>query len=140
MSLIKWEPFEEFDRAFGGGLLAPFSQTPGWDLAVDVYEEKDAVIAEMNVPGLDAEKIDVSVEDGLLHVSGSREEVKEEKDAEKRYYRKEIRRGSFERSIRLDQPIQKEKVTADYQDGVLKITMPKALGKEDDKIKVKVKG
>lgn len=137
MSLIKWEPFEEFDKMFGNNLLAPLSSSLGWDLAVDMYEEKGNIVAEMNVPGLKADDIDVTVEDGFLRVSGSREETEEKK--EKQYYRKEIRRGSFERSMRLSCDVEKDKVAADYKGGVLKITLPKAKKQTQKKVKVKVK-
>jgi HSP20 family protein len=136
MSLIKWEPFEAFDKMFDDDLLTPLSSSPGWDLAIDMYEEKGNVIAEMNVPGLEADNIDVTVEDGLLRISGSREETKEKK--EKQYYKKEIRRGSFERAVRLSCDVAEDKVVADYKNGVLKITLPKAKEQKQKKIKVKV--
>lgn len=139
MSLIKWEPFDDFDRVFRD--LAPMSgfkmPAMGFDLAVDVYEDGNNLIAEVNLPGLKGEDINVEVEDNYLRLSGKREEVQEKK--EKNHYSKEIRRGSFERVIALPDLVEQEKVEAEYKDGVLKVTMPKQAEKEEKRIKVSVK-
>lgn len=139
MSLVKWEPFDEFDRMFRDfGMLAPTRGSHvGFDLAVDVYEDGQNLVAEMNLPGLKGEEINVEVEQNHLRISGKREEVQEKK--EKNHYAKEIRRGSFERVIPLPDQVAADKVEAEYEGGVLKVTMPKLTEKEDSKIKVKVK-
>lgn len=134
MALIKWEPFNEIDRFFEN--FPPLAKV-GWDLAVDVYEKDNTLVAEMNLPGIDPEKISISVEDGYLRVAGSREESKEEK--KKHFYSKEIRRGSFERVVRLPSVVQKDKVTAEYKNGALRITLPKAKEIAKEKIKVQIK-
>ncbi len=137
MAIIKWEPFTDIESFFEDFPL-PSLKELGTDLAVDVYEEGDNVIAKMNVPGVDPEKIDVSVEDNTLRVSGAHEEEKEEK--KKHYYHKEIKKGSFERVISLPQAVQKEKVSAEYKNGSLTITLPKANGGESShKVSVQVK-
>ena len=79
MSLIKWEPLSEFDRLFEERLIPSFAKV-GWDLAVDVYEEKGNVVAKMSLPGVDANEIEVSIEDSILTISGCREEEKESKE------------------------------------------------------------
>lgn len=139
MSLVKWEPFDEFDRMFRDfGMLAPTrGNQVGFDLAVDVYEDGQNLVAEMNLPGLKGEEIEVEVEHNHLRISGKREEVQEKK--EKNHYAKEIRRGSFERVIPLPDRVAADKVEAEYEGGVLKVTMPKLTEKEESKIKVKVK-
>ena len=106
-------------------------------MAVDIFEEKENIIAEMNIPGIDPEKIDVSVENGYLRIRGSREEEKETK--EKHYYSREIKHGSFERIVHLPQDVVKEKVAADYKDGVLRVTLPKVAGARAGKVKINVK-
>ena len=132
--LMRWKPFGEkfFDLDFPTNTLTKF----GWDLAVDVYEKEGNVIAEMSLPGIDPEKVDITVEDDYLKVSGSREEKKETE--EKDYYSKEIRRGAFERTVRLPHVVKKEKAEAEYKDGVLKIVLPKD-EKKIGSLKVKVK-
>ncbi len=137
MSLIKWEPFfGDIDRFFED-LPAPAGSKFGWDLAIDVYEKDNKVIAEMNLPGIDPERLNVSVEDNYLRISGSREESKEEKD--KHYYSKEIRRGSFERAVRLPSVVEKDKVDAEYANGMLRVTMPKLTKPVSESVKVRVK-
>ena len=81
MSLIKWEPFDEFDQFFrDANMLAPLRQNAvGFDMAVDVYEDGNDIVAEMNVPGLKADDIDVEVEDNYVRIAGRREEVQEKK-------------------------------------------------------------
>lgn len=134
MAIIKWEPFGDVDRFFEEFPAISFPKM-GLDLAVDVYEDENNIIAEMNLPGIEPEKVDVTVEDNYLRVRGSREEKKEEK--KKHYYSKEIRRGSFERAVRLPNLVQKDKVKAEYKDGILKITLPKAAGEKAKKIQIK---
>jgi HSP20 family protein len=136
MSIIKWEPFGEIDRFFNdfpSQSIAHF----GRDMAVDLYEEGDTLVALMNVSGIDPEKIDISVQNGYLSISGTREEQSEHKD--KQFYSKEISRGSFERTLRLPQVVDEDDVEAEYDDGVLKIVMPKAEGKNKEKRKITVK-
>ena len=137
MSIIKWEPFSEVDNFFQELPIQTFGKI-GSDLAVDLYEEKENIIAKMNLPGVNPDKIKVSVEDNMLRVSGSHEEEKEEK--KKHYYHKEIKKGSFERVVSLPQAVKKEGVSAEYKNGVLKIVLPKTKKEEiAHKIKVEVK-
>ena len=131
MPLIRWNPLHDLDEFFHE---LEFPRRHGWDLAVDIYEDENAVTVEMQVPGIDSEKVEIEVADNHLHISGSREEKEEKK--EKHYYRKEIRRGSFERVVVLPCAVDESKTRAEFQDGVLKITLPKVKGKEPSKIKV----
>ena len=136
MAIIKWEPFGDVERFFED--FPTTLKDLGTDLAVDVYEEKENVVAKMNIPGVDPERINVSVEDNTLRVSGAHEEEKEEKEEkEKHYYHKEIKKGSFERVISLPQEVQKEKVSAEYKNGTLTVTLPKA-NKETSARKISV--
>jgi len=129
MSLIKWTPFidsfEEMDKTIndflpawrGGESLMP---------AIDMYEDKDHVIVEAQLAGIDPEKVSISIENDALCIKGESEK-KSEVD-EKNYYRKEIRRGSFYRTITLPAHVNGDKAEAVAEDGVLKITIPKAAG------------
>lgn len=137
MALIKWRPFADIDEIFEREFIPIRWPKVGWDLAADVYEEKGNIVAKLNLPGMDPDKIDISIEGDILRVSGSREEEKESKD--KNYYSKEIRRGSFERTISLPGPVKVDDVEAEYKDGVLTITMPKKEGESVKKIKVRAK-
>jgi len=139
MAIIPWKPFNEIDRFFSDEdwflpVLPRFQAGP----VMDVYETDKNVVAEVNLPGVDPEKVDVSVKNGVLRVSGASEEKSEEK--KKGYWRKEIRKGSFERAIRLSSEVQEDKVDATYEKGVLKIVIPKTKEKAaEKKIKIKVK-
>jgi HSP20 family protein len=136
MSLIKWEPFGEIDRFFDEGFPSLARSRTGIDLAVDVYEDGSNVIAEMNVPGINPDDIDLHVEDNRLTISGSREEKSEKK--EKNFYSKEIRTGSFRRDVVLPENVDASKTEAECSDGVLKIIMPKRAEEKPEKIKIKV--
>ena len=134
--LMQWRPFRGLDRFFDEDLSTLTPPKFGWDLAVDVYERDGNVIAEMNIPGIDPEKVEIAIEDNYLKVSGAREEKKETE--EKDYYSKEIKRGSFTRTVALPPSVKKEKAEAEYKDGILKIVIPKD-EKKDGTVKVKVK-
>jgi HSP20 family protein len=139
MSLIPWKPFSDLDKFFGDDDWF-FPVFPRMDItkpAMDVYETDKEVVAEVSIPDFDPEKVEVSVEDNVLRVSGKMDEEKEEK--EKGYWRKEIRKGSFERMARLPVAVKEDEVDAVYEKGVLKITMPKAKTEPKPKVKIKVK-
>lgn len=136
MAIVKWEPFDDFDRWFFNDMVPQVRSKVGWDLAADMYEQDGNVVVEMHVPGIQAEKVHIAVKDGYLHVAGSREEEKETKD--KQYYAKEIKRGAFERVIRVPGDVDKRHVKAEYKGGILKITMPKS-SSEEGTVKVEVK-
>lgn len=134
MPIIRWEPFQDINRFFEDFPMRAFPKF-GEDLAADVYEEKGNVVVEFSISGFDPDKFDISVEDNYLRVTGTREEEKETK--EKTYYSKEIRRGSFERVVRLPSAVNGDKATASYKDGVLKVVIPKREESKARKIKVK---
>jgi len=103
--------------------------------AVDVYEDGDNVIVETQLAGIDPEKVDISIENDVLCIKGESEKKSEVED--KSYYRKEIRSGSFYRSIPLPMHVQGDKAAAEAKDGVLKISVPKAEEVKPRKINIK---
>jgi len=121
MSLVPWKPFSDLDKFFNDDdwLLPIFPRMDIGKPAMDVYETDKNVVAEVNIPDFDPEKIDVSVKDGILRVSGKMDEEKEKKG--KGYWRKEIRKGSFERMMRLPVAVKEDKVDAVYEKGVLSL-------------------
>ncbi len=133
MAIIRWKPFN-----VGQFLSEDFPEfrvpTLASSLATDVYEKGGKIVAEMNLPGIDPETLDIVVEDNYIHITGSREEDQEEKG--KNYYYKEIQRGSFERTVRLPSNVKKDKAEAIFEDGVLKIEVPKV---EERKTQVRIK-
>lgn len=138
MPIIPWRPFGDMDKFFDEDdlFLTAMPQIKAMQPAMDVYEKNGKVIAELNIPGINPDKIDVSVKNQVLQVSGTMEEEKEEG---KDYWRKEIKKGSFQRMTRLPSPVDESKTEAIYEKGVLKIEMPKAEKKAEEKSKIKVK-
>jgi HSP20 family protein len=100
-----------------------------------MYEDKENVIIETQLAGVDPDKVDISIENDVLTIKGESEKKSEIED--KNYYRKEIRRGSFYRSIQLPTRVQGDKAEANATDGVLKITVPKATETKPKTIKIK---
>jgi HSP20 family molecular chaperone IbpA len=111
-----------------------FVLAPQGELATDVYEDNDNVIVEMQIPGVDENKLDITVADNHLRVAGSREERQEKK--EKNFYKREIRYGSFERIITLPAEVNKDEARAEYKSGVLRVILPKKKSASPKKIKV----
>lgn len=139
MSLIRWSPFyesfENFDKFFDG-MPAVMRQSTGLIPAVDVYDRTDAVVVETALPGVDPNKVEISIEQGMLIISGSTER-KTEVD-EKDYYRKEIRSGSFMRQVALPGSVKEGEAKATYHEGILKIEIPKQQEPVSKKISVKI--
>jgi len=91
--------------------------------AVNISENKDHFEVSVAAPGLKKDDFNIDVEDNMLTISCEKEEKKEEKD--ERYTRKEYNYTSFSRSFTLPEEVIKDKIEAVYQDGVLRITLPK---------------
>jgi HSP20 family protein len=124
----------DIDDLFDGffrGLDRPFFSYKGWP-AIDVADNDNAFVVRAEVPGCKAEDIDVSVYGNTLTISG------EKKEKEKGYYYQESTHGSFRREINLPNDVDPDKIEADYKDGVLSVTLPKA--EKTKAVKVKVKG
>ena len=91
--------------------------------AVNIIEHKDEYLVSLAVPGLKKDDFKINVEGNMLTISSEKEENKEEKD--KKFTRKEYNYSSFSRSFTLPEEINKEKIDAKYEDGVLKISLPR---------------
>ncbi len=109
----------------------------GWFPAVDVYEDKDNLLVKAELPGLKKEDIEISLHDGYLTLSGERKEESRKKDGD--VYRSERWSGRFSRSISLPFQVQTDKITANYTDGVLAVTLPKAEEAKPKQIQISVK-
>ena len=107
-----------------------------WAPAVDMYETKDALVVTAELPGLNEKDIHLSITGDMLSIRGERQwnqEVKQES-----YYRGERWYGKFERTLPLPMPVQADKVTASYRDGVLTIKLPKVEEIKPKEIKIDV--
>ena len=145
--LTRFEPYREFttlqDRinrlfrdSFGDNQDA--LTTSSFSPAVDVYEDEHTVNLKIEVPGVDERNLDIRVENNTLTVHGERKFEKEEK--EENFRRVERQYGSFTRSFTLPQAVDAENVSANYDKGVLKITLPKKAEAKPKQIKVSVGG
>jgi len=142
MSLIKWTPlfadnFDDMDKDFADMLPAVRGNQFGFTPAVDVYEDKNDIIVETQLAGINPDDVKISIENNNLIIKGESEK-KSEVD-EKNYYRKEIRRGSFYRSVSLPAKVMGDDAKAVAEDGVLKITIPKAAEVKAKTIKIENK-
>lgn len=112
--------FDDFFRPWNDWLgMSKSLTTP----AVNISEKKDHFEVSVAAPGLKKDDFNIDVEDNMLTISCEKEEKKEEKD--ERYTRKEYNYTSFSRSFTLPEEVVKDKIEAAYQDGVLRITLPK---------------
>lgn len=139
-----------FDR-FDGGFRLPsfrrmFDFEPFWSretslgvnlLAVDMSEDDKAYKITAELPGLDEKNIDVSVSGDILVIKGEKQQEKEEKD--KNYYMSERSYGSFQRSFRLPDGVDQDKIAAEFSKGVLTVTLPKSAEAQTQQKKIEVK-
>ena len=105
----------------------------GWSPALDLYQNNDNVIARVELPGMRKEDIEISLHDGMLTISGERKSESDEKaERTERYV------GKFRRSVSLPTAVNSDKVTANYRDGILTVTLPKAEEAKPKQIQVNV--
>jgi len=139
MALVKWtpysDPFEEFEKMLTE--WPGYSSQQAFVPAVDVYQDGDNVYAEMSLPGIDINKVDISIVSDVLTVEGSKEQKTEVDD--KNYYRKEVKVGFFHRRVALPASVNGDKAEAEYKDGILKVTVPKEEKTRPKKITIKSK-
>ncbi len=147
-NIVRWEPFrdlislrEAMDRLFEESFIRPRA---GWlaplgaeALAVDVYETDQDVVVKSSVPGVKPDDIDITITGDTLTIKG---ETKSEEKVEKaNYIRQERRYGAFSRSLTLPTTIVAEKAKAEFENGVLTLTLPKAEEVKPKTIKVETK-
>lgn len=135
MQLMKWNPARDIFslRHNMNGLFDDFFyprrktfENEGlwnWNPAVDIYEEENNIVVKAEIPGMDKDAITVDVKDGVLTLKGERTDDNEVK--EDNFYRKERTYGRFERAFTLPTDVNTEEISAEYKDGVLKVTVPK---------------
>ena len=112
-----------FDMPFWSGFGRTGQLFTGWSPAFDLYESGDHLVAVVELPGMRKEDIDISLHDGTLTISGERKrEINNGETAQ----RTERYVGTFRRSITLPTRVDAGKVSATYENGILKVTLPKA--------------
>lgn len=146
-SIVRWEPFRDMmtlrnamDRMFEEGVWrppVPFGPWAEGSLTIDMYETDESVVVKTGIPGVKAEDVDVSVTGDTLTVKAETKE--EEEISRESFLRRERRYGSFCRSVTLPGGLETDKAEADYTDGVLTLTFPKAEEVRPRTIQVKTK-
>ena len=146
--LVRWDPFGEtwslrqaMDRLFEDAFVRPrgWSQTSGTgetasSLAVDMYEAGDDLMITASVPGVRPEDIDITVQGDVLTIRG--ESQTEEKDEQSSYHLHERRYGRFFRQVALPHGVKSDAAEATFENGVLKLRLPKAEEAKERKIQV----
>jgi HSP20 family protein len=148
-ALTRWDPFKEMDdiQSRFGKLLGILPSRSGssakesmsvaeWAPAVDISEDDKEWLVKADLPEVKKEDVKVTVEDGVLAITGERKFEKEEKD--KKYHRVERSYGSFLRSFSLPDGADGSKVVAEFKDGVLKVRLPKSENNKPRAVEVKV--
>lgn len=140
-----WEPFrgtvilqEQVNRLFGNVLerSAEESNLTPWAPAVDIYETEHELVVKANLPGIDSKALDIRVGNNILTIRGERKF--EKKVNEENYLRVERAYGAFSRSFSLANTVNSEAIKADYQNGLLTLTVPKREEAKPKQIKVNV--
>ena len=134
MTIVRYDPFrdlrtlqDEVNRLFSTSLTPSFADEGigrgAWNPSVDIYENNDQIVLEAELPGMNREDFELTIENNVVTLRGERRfEKKEDTD---NYHRVERSYGSFTRSFTLPQTVSGDTATAEYRNGVLRVTLPK---------------
>jgi HSP20 family protein len=146
-TMMRWDPFQDLRSAQDEmAQMSPMTQmsqmlaralglhgqpqgsgratAAAWAPALDISERKDAYLVTVELPGVEADDLEITLEDGLLTIQGERQFTSE--SSEEQFHRIERRYGAFRRSITLPAQVQAEQIEASFDNGVLQIMVPKA--------------
>ena len=128
MTMQRWSPFSDFGRPFGPfarpfAFRRPAADAGRWSIPTDVAVEGDEMIVRASLPGVEPEKIEVTLEDGILTIAG--ETAAESQERKGDYLIREMRRGKFHRALKLPAYVDGDRAEPKYANGVLTITLPK---------------
>jgi HSP20 family protein len=124
-----------FDEAFGGGEAGGVRNGEVWMPPANIREAQNELRIELELPGVSPDRVDVSVDKGILTISGEKREERKEGD-EGRWHLVERRYGTFARSFSLPQGTDEEQIGADFRDGVLSVRIPKLPAAQPRRIQV----
>ena len=134
MNIVKYDPFrelrgiqDEMTRLFTGLAPSGFDRDEvrygAWNPSVDIFEEKDHLVMEAELPGMKREDFEITIENNVVTLKGDRKF--EKKTEGENYHRVERSYGSFTRSFTLPQNVTADGATADFDNGLLRVTFPK---------------
>lgn len=134
MAIIRWDPFRDmvslrekmnrlFEDVFTGRGDDKELASSTWAPAVDIFETENELVMSAEIPGIDEKDIEIKLEDNTLTLKGERKFEKETR--EENYHRIERSYGSFYRAFTLPNSVDVDKIHAEHENGILKITLPK---------------
>jgi HSP20 family protein len=145
---FRWTPVSRrrsmndiFDRLFPSPLESwlesPFGDFENaWNYPLDLVDKGDHMLIQIDVPGLKKDQINISLDNDILTIGSQREEEKEDKSDDEKYYRRERYSASFQRRLRLPGEVDGEKISANLSDGVLEVKLPKAKERLPREVKI----
>ena len=131
MSIVQFNPWRELERL--SAYTSP-TDSNGWTPLVDIWETPEAFRIDLEVPAVQADDVDVSIDDGVLRVSGIRKQVERAED--EKNHRLERRYGSFSRTFKMPENADEEKISARVNNGVLALSIGKKTIVEARRIEV----
>jgi HSP20 family protein len=154
-TMMRWDPFQDLRSAQDElDQMSPMlahalglhvrqqgndrATTTAWVPALDISERKDAYLVTVELPGVEPDDLQITMEDGLLTIQGERQFAQE--SSEQQFHRVERRYGAFRRSITLPAQVQAEQIEASFENGVLQIVVPKAEEAKPKRIQVRPGG
>ena len=144
-NLIRWEPAREMmtlreamDHLFDDAFTRPLTLRDGWSApAIDMYQTDDEIVVKASLPGVKADEVQINITGEILTLKGETKQVDEKK--EQAWHMREQRWGTFERSIALPTEVVADNARAEFENGILTITLPKAEEVKPKIINIKAK-
>jgi HSP20 family protein len=149
MNIVKYDPFgdlrnlqDEMNRLFSGTFSRGGRQDEimrgAWSPQVDIFENKNEIVLEAELPGMKSEDVNISIENNILTLHGERKF--EKKDEGDNFHRVERSYGSFTRSFTLPPTVSSENANAEFENGVLRLTLAKREEAKPRRIEIKADG
>jgi HSP20 family protein len=143
MALVRWDSHRDVDslqsemnRVFDAFFGGPANGAPArrWVPPMDLVERDDHLVLRADLPGIEPDDVNIEIKDGVLTVSGERKAQHEDKADG--YYRVERAYGAFSRSLSLPEGIDSDRVSADFTNGVLEVTIPKPEERKPHRVEI----
>jgi HSP20 family protein len=129
---------EAMDHLFDDAFTRPLTLRDGWSApAIDMYQTDDEIVVKASLPGVKADEVQINITGEILTLKGETRQVEEKKD--KAWHMREQRWGAFERAIALPTDVVADKAKAEFENGILTITLPKAEEVKPKIISIKAK-
>jgi len=144
-NLIRWEPAREMmtlreamDHLFDDAFTRPLTLRDGWSApAIDMYQTDDEIVVKASLPGVKPDEVQINITGEILTIKGETKQVEEKN--EKAWHMREQRWGTFERAVALPTEVVSDKAKAEFESGILTITLPKAEEVKPKIISIKAK-